>query len=135
VLLNSILRRVRQRAFVMLNPCQIERVDKAAANLACSASLTRRLSARSPSTVPRGLGSSIGMVAVNLITFLKKARLERYCTDNTGHGAFNPECREALPYVLDASFETLKNPQHEAGGFFHRAGSPSRNRTSGKSTL
>jgi hypothetical protein len=33
------------RAFVILNPCQIGRVDKAAANLACSASLTRRLSA------------------------------------------------------------------------------------------
>jgi hypothetical protein len=32
-------------AFVILNPCQIERVDKAAAHLACSASLTRRLSA------------------------------------------------------------------------------------------
>jgi hypothetical protein len=28
------LRRVRQRAFVILNPCQIARIDKAAANLA-----------------------------------------------------------------------------------------------------
>jgi hypothetical protein len=31
-LLNSILRRVRQWAFVILNPCQIAPVDKAAAN-------------------------------------------------------------------------------------------------------
>jgi hypothetical protein len=33
-LLNSILRRVRQRAFVILDPQEILRVDKAAANLA-----------------------------------------------------------------------------------------------------
>src|SRR5260221_13901550 len=33
-LLDSVLRRMRQPAFVILDPCQIARVDKAAANLA-----------------------------------------------------------------------------------------------------
>jgi hypothetical protein len=31
-----------------------------------------------------GLGSLMDMIAVNLITSQKKARRERYCTDNTG---------------------------------------------------
>ena len=31
-----------------------------------------------------GLGSWMDMIAVNLITSQKKARRERYCTDNTG---------------------------------------------------
>jgi hypothetical protein len=33
---------------------------------------------------------------------------------------FNPECREALPCVLDASFETLKNPRTRPGVFSSR---------------
>jgi hypothetical protein len=64
-LLHAILRRVRQRAFVILNPNQIPRVDPAVARLAPEKMLDlARLSARSPSTVPRGLGSSIDMIVV-----------------------------------------------------------------------
>src|SRR5712664_940645 len=65
-LLSLILRRVRQRAFVIQDPYVIPRVEIAAANVASekvSASLTRRVSARSPTTVPRGLGSSSDMIA------------------------------------------------------------------------
>src|ERR1700730_1772203 len=43
--------------------------------------------------------------------------------------------REALPYALDASFENIEKPPAQGRGFFHRAGSPSLNGTSGKSTL
>jgi hypothetical protein len=81
---------MRQRAFVILNPNQIPRIDPAFARLAsekCSTSWTRRPSVRSPITVPpRGLGYSIGMIAVNVIISQKKARRERYCTDNPGNG-------------------------------------------------
>ena len=41
----------------------------------------------------------------------------------TTNGALNPDCREALPYALDASFETLKNPRFRPGVFFRHAGS------------
>ena len=40
----------------------------------------------------------------------------------TTNGALNPDCREALPYALDASFETLKNPRFQARGFFSSRG-------------
>jgi hypothetical protein len=58
---------MRQRAFMVLNPHEIARVEIAARTPGigkkCSASLTRRQSARSPTTVPRGLGSSSDMIA------------------------------------------------------------------------
>jgi hypothetical protein len=66
-LLRTSLRQVRHRAFVILNPRQIARLDKAAANLAMEKMISpthARLSARSPRTAARALGSSIGMIAV-----------------------------------------------------------------------
>jgi hypothetical protein len=51
---------------------------------------------------------------------LKKQSSRVYCTDNTGQWALNPQCRETLPCALDASFSTLKNPRHKAGGFSSR---------------
>jgi hypothetical protein len=60
-LMRLILRRVWQRTFVIFNPYVVPRVDPAVARLASkknSTSQTRRLSARSSSTVPRGLDSS-----------------------------------------------------------------------------
>ena len=87
-----------------------------------SASRTRRLSARSASTVPRGLGSSIGMIAV-IWPASKKRRIESSIAQTTtANGALSPGRREALPHALDASFAALKNPRFQARGFFSSRG-------------
>jgi hypothetical protein len=89
-----------------------------------SASRTRRLSARSASTVPRGLGSSIGMIAV-IWPASKKRRIESSIAQTTtANGALSPGRREALPHALDASFAALKNPRFQARGFFSSRGLP-----------
>jgi hypothetical protein len=69
-----------------------------------------------------GLGSSMDMIAVNLITSQKKPVESGIAQTTPANGALNPECRETLPCALDASFETLKNPRHKAGGFFEARG-------------
>jgi hypothetical protein len=65
-----------------------------------------------------GLSSSMDMIAVNLITSQKKPVESGIAQTTPANGALNPECRETLPCALDASFETLKNTGHKAGGFF-----------------
>jgi hypothetical protein len=62
---------MRQRAFMILDPHEIAPVEIAAARLALEKmfGLTNaRPPARSPSTVPRGRGSSSGMIVVILHT-------------------------------------------------------------------
>jgi hypothetical protein len=67
-LLRTSLRQVRHRAFVILNPHQIARLDKAAANLATEKMIdqphARAACRRARQGPPRALGSSIGMIAV-----------------------------------------------------------------------
>ena len=54
---------------------------------------------------------------------LKKKLVESTIEQTTtASGALNPDCREAFPYALDVSFETLKNPRFQARGFFSSRG-------------
>jgi hypothetical protein len=70
----------------------------------------------------RALGSLIGMIAI-IWPPLKKKRVESSIEQTTtASGALNPDCREAFPYALDVSFETLKNPRFQARGFFSSRG-------------
>jgi hypothetical protein len=108
------LAEVRQRAFVILNPCQIATVEPMQIlNRKIMLGLTDAPpAARSPSTDPRGLGSSIDMGRP-----LKKARREQYCTDNPGDRALNLDCREASPYALDVLRNIEKPPVSSPGVF------------------
>jgi hypothetical protein len=62
------LRWVRQRSFVILNPCEVAGIKPSAALVAFekkfSASSSGGPPTRSPMTVPRGLGSCIGMIVI-----------------------------------------------------------------------
>ena len=55
---------MRQRAFVVLNPCQIARVEIAAAERTFEIMISLVDASRSPIKAPRGIGSSIGMILV-----------------------------------------------------------------------
>jgi hypothetical protein len=120
-LLRTSLRQVRHRAFVILNPRQIARLDKAAANLAMEKMI-------SPTHAP-----PVGALAKDrrararfidrhdrrhLAASQKKLVESSIEQTTTTNGALNTDCREALPYALDASFEAFKNPRFRPGGFF-----------------
>jgi hypothetical protein len=80
-----------------------------------SASRTRRLSARSPCTVPRGLGSSIRHDRRHLARLSKKRVESSIAQTTTANGALNPGCREACSRRL---LRCIEKPPVSGPGVF-----------------
>jgi hypothetical protein len=108
---------MRQRACVILGPREIARVEIIAARLAskkCSASDTRCPSVRSPSTVPRGLGPPIGMIAV-IGTTVKKLGPPDFSETRSLRGARGTSAGAAIDACIFANIPALNKCRAIAG--------------------
>jgi hypothetical protein len=94
-----------------------------------STSRTRRLSARPPSTVPRGLVSPIDMIAVNPAASQKQVRREPYCTDNTDQRGVKSRLSGRTAICSRRFLRSTEKPPVQARGFFRQTGLPAKSKT------